>query len=63
MYPASGWRRFCRVHQIRAGHFLVFNYDGEQTLTVTVFDKIICCRHYPPAALANTVVSSSSNNK
>jgi hypothetical protein len=57
MYLASGWRRFCRVHQIRVGHFLIFNYDGEHTLTVTAFDKTICHRHYPPVALANTVDS------
>jgi hypothetical protein len=28
-YLASGWRRFCQRHEIMAGHFVVFNYDGE----------------------------------
>jgi hypothetical protein len=27
LYLASGWRRLCRVHEIMAGHFLIFNYD------------------------------------
>jgi hypothetical protein len=26
-YLASGWRRFCRNHEIEAGHFFVFNYN------------------------------------
>jgi hypothetical protein len=37
-YLASGWRRFCGKHDIKAGHFVVFNYDGDHMLTVTVFD-------------------------
>jgi hypothetical protein len=41
MYLASGWRRFCRIHQIRVRQFLVFNYDGEHTLTVKVFGEIM----------------------
>jgi hypothetical protein len=61
MHHAIGWRRFHRVHQIRVGYFLVFNYDGEHTLTITVFDETMCHRHYTPAALANATVSSSSD--
>jgi hypothetical protein len=45
-YLASGWRRFCHKHEIEAGHFVVFNYDGNHTLTVTVFDDAMCRRHY-----------------
>jgi hypothetical protein len=63
MYLASGWRRFCCVHQIRNGHFLVFNYDGQHTLTVTIFDGTMCYRHYTPTALANVAISSSSKQR
>jgi hypothetical protein len=28
------------------GHFVVFNYDGGHTLTVTVFNETMCRRHY-----------------
>jgi hypothetical protein len=54
MYLASGWKRFCRVHQIRVRHFLVFNYDEKYKLTISVFDETMYHRHYTPAALANS---------
>jgi hypothetical protein len=57
MYLASGWKRFCHVHQIRAGHFLVFNYDRHYTLTVTVFVETMCRHHYTPTALANAAMT------
>jgi hypothetical protein len=63
MYLASGWRRFCRVHEIMVCHFLFFNYDGEHTLTVTVFDETMCLRHYTPASLANAAATSSSDDE
>jgi hypothetical protein len=44
-----------------AGNFLVFNYDGEHTLTITVFDETMCLCHYTHVALANTAASSSSD--
>jgi hypothetical protein len=62
MYLAGGWWRFCRLHEIMAGHFIVFNYDGEQTITVTVFVETMC-RHYYMPSLANIAVSSSSDNE
>jgi hypothetical protein len=46
-----------------AGHFLVFNYDGEHTLTITAFDETMCHRHYTPAALGNAAASSSEDDK
>jgi hypothetical protein len=46
LYLASGWRRFCQKLQIKAGHFVVFNYDNDYILTVTVFDDTMCHRHY-----------------
>jgi hypothetical protein len=61
MYVASGWRRFCRIHEIMDGHFLVFNYDGEHTLTVMIFEETMCRLHYTPASLANASSSSSSD--
>jgi hypothetical protein len=63
IYLASGWKRFYCVHQIRAMHFLVFNYDGQFTLNITVFDKTMCCRHYTLATLANATNNSSSYDK
>jgi hypothetical protein len=54
MYLASGWKRFCHMHQIKAEHFLVFNYDNKYTLTVSIFDETMCRRHYTVAALATT---------
>lgn len=37
MYLVNGWKEFTRAHQIKVGHFLVFNYDREAMLTVSVF--------------------------
>jgi hypothetical protein len=54
---------FDHIHEIMAGHFLVFNYDRERTLTVTVFDDTMCCRHYTPTTLANAASSFSDDNK
>jgi hypothetical protein len=53
MYLAGGWMRFCHVHQIKVGHFLVFNYGGNSMLTVSVFDKTMC-RHHNNAAANNS---------
>jgi hypothetical protein len=53
MYLTSGWKRFCRMHQIEAGHFVVTKYDGDYTLTVSIFDETMCRRHYIAAAAAN----------
>jgi hypothetical protein len=44
MYLPTGWKKFERVHQIKAKHFLVFNYDGEAMLNVSVFDKATTTR-------------------
>jgi hypothetical protein len=61
MYLTSVWRRFCRVHEIMARHFLIFNYDKEHTLTVTLFDETMCRRHYTLATLANAAASPYSD--
>jgi hypothetical protein len=59
MYLASSWRRFCRAHEIMASHFLVFNYEDEHTLTVTVFDDTMRLCHYTAPSRANAASSSS----
>jgi hypothetical protein len=61
-YLANGWRRFCRAHEIVAGHFLVFNCDGDHTLIVTVFDDTMCRRHYIAPARGKATASSSSED-
>jgi hypothetical protein len=50
IFLAKGWKRFCRVHEIEANHFLVFNYDGDHIITISVFDESMCRRHYIAAA-------------
>jgi hypothetical protein len=62
-YLASGWRRFCHKHEIEAGHFVVFNYDGDHTLTVTVFNDAMCRRHYVAPARGKADAASSSEDK
>jgi hypothetical protein len=61
-YLASGWRRICRAHEIVAGHFVVFNYDSDHTLTVTVFDDTMCRRHYVAPASGKAAATSSSED-
>jgi hypothetical protein len=46
MYLATGWKKFAHVHEIEAGHFLVFRYDNEAMLAVSVFDETMCRHHY-----------------
>jgi hypothetical protein len=45
-YLASGWRRFCQRHGIMVGNLLVFNFDGDHQITVTIFDGGMCRRQY-----------------
>jgi hypothetical protein len=59
-YMASGWRRFCQRHEIMAYHFLIFNYDGNHQIMVTVFNETMCRRHYVAPARGKAAVSSSS---
>jgi hypothetical protein len=60
-YLESGWRRFCERHEIVPGHFVVFNYDGEHQITVSVFDQTMRRRHYNAIARGKAIVSSSSS--
>jgi hypothetical protein len=61
-YLASGWRRFCQRHDIVAGHFLVFNYDGGHQIKVTVFDETMSHRHYVAPARGKAAVFPSSED-
>ncbi|KAK1647912.1 hypothetical protein QYE76_065717 [Lolium multiflorum] len=38
--------RFTRSHDIDAGHFVGFKYDGHSDFIVKVFDGTMCRRHY-----------------
>jgi hypothetical protein len=60
-YLANGWRRFCQRHDIMVGNLLVFNFDGDYQLTVTVFDEDMCRRQYVAPAPIKPAVSSSDN--
>jgi hypothetical protein len=62
-YLASGWRRFCQRHGIVAGHLLVFNFDGDHPITVTVFDVDMCRRQYVVPAHGKPVVFSSNDDE
>jgi hypothetical protein len=61
-YLASGWRRFCQRHDIVPGHLLVFNFDVDHQITVTVFDDDMCRREYAAPARGKPVVSSPSSD-
>jgi hypothetical protein len=61
-YLAGGWRRFSQRHEIVAMHFLFFNYDGDQQVTVMVFDETMCRRHYVVPVRGKAAVSSSSED-
>ncbi|KAK1613270.1 hypothetical protein QYE76_036945 [Lolium multiflorum] len=46
MFLHNGWRCFARSHDIEAGHFVVFKYDGHNDFSVKVLDGTMCRRHY-----------------
>jgi hypothetical protein len=48
--------------KIKAGHFLVFNYNGHHTLTITVFDETMCRRNYC-CRPSNAIISSSFDDE
>jgi hypothetical protein len=45
------------------GHFVIFNYDDNHQIMVTVFDETMCRRHYVMTARGKAVVSSSSSSE
>jgi hypothetical protein len=62
-YLASGWRRFCQRHDIMAGHFLIFIYDADHQITITVFDEDMCCQHYVAPARGKAAISSYEDDQ
>jgi hypothetical protein len=46
-----------------AGHFVVFNYDGEHQIMVSVLDQTMCRWHHVAAARGKAVVSSSDDDE
>jgi hypothetical protein len=47
---------------IVAGNLLVFNFDVDHQITVTVFDEDMCHQQYVPPARGKPAVSSSNND-
>jgi hypothetical protein len=62
-YLAIGWRRFCQRHNIMAGHLVVFNFDGDHQIKVTVFDEDMCRRQYIAPARGKPTVSSDDDGE
>ena len=46
MYLHTGWEEFARVHNLQAGCVLTFCYEGDEEMSVKVFDDTSCRRHY-----------------
>jgi hypothetical protein len=44
-----------------AGHFVVFNYDGDHQIMVTVLDETMYHWHYVAPTRGKAAVSSSSS--
>ncbi|PKA59194.1 B3 domain-containing protein [Apostasia shenzhenica] len=42
LFLANGWEEFASDHSLAAGDFLVFQYDGNVTFLVLIFDKTAC---------------------
>jgi hypothetical protein len=62
-YLASGWRRFCQRHGIEVVHLLVFNFDGDHQITITVFDEDMYRRQYVAPALGKPAISSFDDDE
>ncbi|KAK1616800.1 hypothetical protein QYE76_022317 [Lolium multiflorum] len=46
MYLDKGWEKFAIAHGVDFGWFLHFKYEGDDVLTVKVFDGTMCRRYY-----------------
>jgi hypothetical protein len=46
MYLDKGWENFTIVHGVDFSCFLHFKYEGDDMLTVKVFDRIMCRKYY-----------------
>jgi hypothetical protein len=46
MYLHTGWEKFARSHDLQAGCMLTFCYEGDDEMSVKVFDDTCYRRHY-----------------
>ncbi|KAK1648477.1 hypothetical protein QYE76_066282 [Lolium multiflorum] len=46
MYLDKGWEKFAIAHGVDFGCYVHFKYEGDDVLTVKVFDGTMCRRYY-----------------
>ena len=46
MYLDKGWENFAIAHGVDFGYILHFKYEGDDVLTVKVFDVTLCRKYY-----------------
>jgi hypothetical protein len=46
MYLDKGWENFAITHGVDFGYILHFKYEGDDVLTVKVFDVTLCRKYY-----------------
>jgi hypothetical protein len=46
MYLNKGWENFAIAHGVDFDYFLHFKYEGDDVLTVKVFDRTTCRKYY-----------------
>ena len=46
MYLDKGWENFTIAHGVDFGCFVHFKYEGDDVLTVKVFDGTMCRKYY-----------------
>ncbi|KAK1661358.1 hypothetical protein QYE76_049517 [Lolium multiflorum] len=46
MYLDNGWEKFAIAHGVDFGCYVHFKYEGDDVLTVKVFDGTMCRRYY-----------------
>ncbi|KAK1621294.1 hypothetical protein QYE76_026865 [Lolium multiflorum] len=46
IYLHTGWEKFARLHDLQDGCVLTFSYQGDEEMSVKVFDDTSCRRHY-----------------
>ncbi|KAK1682364.1 hypothetical protein QYE76_043212 [Lolium multiflorum] len=60
MYLDKGWEKFAIAHGVDFGWFVHFKYEGDDVLTVKVFDGTMCRRAAPSPTSSKPWCSSSS---
>jgi hypothetical protein len=46
IYLHIGWEKFTRFHDLQTGCVLTFSYQGDEEMSVKVFNGTSCRRHY-----------------